>query len=252
MSLTTVVTVGVRPEKAGTYEASVHHLVDRAKAAHEKMDWAARQEIAGNMGTIHFVSEVADWATLAAREPLPIFARRVLGDTEGAKFLDEIRECVLSRTYTIGRDRLDISQPPAPGAEHSAMSLVSLMRVRPGGEDACEELIRKVAQAIPKVKDPRRFVAYQTFAGNPRVYWVVSPLSDLADLDAMLSPQELLLKAFGAEGALIYRTGFEAIEHMERRITVLRPELSLATWADKVSGRWLQRGATAARPSATH
>ena len=65
----------------------------------------------------------------------------------------------------------------------------------------------------------------------------------------MLPLHELLPRAFGAEGALIYRTGFEAIERMERQLNMLRPELSNAAWLPTVTARRPERAASA-RPAA--
>jgi hypothetical protein len=236
MSLTTVLSVAVRPDRASAYEANIHQLAAKAVGMKEPFEWAAYQVIAGPMGTMHFVSEVPNWTALAAREPVDLLARRVLGESEGAQLLERLAECVTSERFAIGQERPDLSHPVPADLPHRATGLITLMQVRPGGEDACEELIRKVAQAIPEVKDPRRFTAYQTFVGQTRTYWIVTPLADIGDLDHMLSPQELLQKAFGAEGALIYRTGFEAVERMERQLTMLRPELSNTTWLGQVVG----------------
>jgi hypothetical protein len=236
MSLTTVLSVTVRPDRASIYEAHVHQLAARAVATKERFEWAAYQVVAGPLGTMHFVSEVESWAALAARDPIELLVQRLLGESEGAQLLERVAECVVSERQAIGRDRPDLGHPIAANDPHRANALVTLMRVRPGGEDACEELIRKVAQAIPLVKDPRRFTAYETFIGDSRTYWIVTPLADIGDLDRMLTPRELLQKAFGAEGALVYRTGFDAIERLERQMTMLRPELSNATWLGRVVG----------------
>jgi hypothetical protein len=236
MSLTTVLSVAVRPDRASAYEAYVHELAAKAVEKREAFEWAAQQVIAGPIGTIHFVSEVQDWATFAAREPLELLVRRVLGESEGTQLLERLAECVVSERFEIGRDRPDLSHPVAPEVPHRASTLVTVMQVRAGGEDACEELIRKVAEAIPRLDDPRRFTAYEAFIGPTRAYWIVTPLADVGDLDRMLSPRELLQRAFGAEGALVYRTGFEAIERLERQLIMLRPELSNATWLGEVVG----------------
>src|SRR5262249_31161413 len=108
--------------------------------------------------------------------------------------------------------------------------------------------IRKAAQAIPSLKDPRRFLAYQTVVGDLRTYWVVTPLDSLADLDRMLPPHELLQRAFGAEGSLIYRTALDHIEHYEREISTLRPERSTGTGVNSSTARTPDR--RAARPGA--
>jgi hypothetical protein len=245
MSLTTVLSVSVRPERMSTYEALVHRMADRALKQKEAFEWAAYQVVVGPLGTIHFVSEVNDWAAFAAREPVELLIRRLMGETEGAQLLDQIGQCVLSEAFVIGRERSELSYPPSTPAPHVATGMVTLLHVRPGGEEACEELIRKTAQAIPKVDDPRRFVAHQAIVGDPRTYWIVTPLSDVAALDRMLAPYDLLVKAFGPEGVLIYRTGFDAIDRIERQMTMLRPELSNAAWLGTVIGLPRQRGAAA-------
>jgi hypothetical protein len=245
MSLTTVLTVEVRPDRLSAYESHVHELASKAVAGKEPFEWTAHQVIAGPLGTMHIVSAAADWAALGAREPIELLVRRVLGESDGALLLDRIAECVASRRFEIARDRPDLSQPLAPEDPPRANTLVSVMQARPGGDDACEELIRKVAQAIPLVKDPRRFTAYEAFVGPTRTYWIVTPLADMADLDRMLSPRDLLQKAFGAEGVLLARTGYDAIERLERQIIMLRPELSNATWLGDVVGRRAQPSAAA-------
>jgi hypothetical protein len=249
MSLTTVLSVAVRPDRASAYEAHVHELAAKAVATNEPFEWAAYQVIAGTIGTMHFVSEVPNWAAIAEREPIELLVRRVLGDSQGAQLIERLAECVVSERFAIGRDRPDLSRPLPPDSPHRASAVVTLIQARPGGEDACEELFRKTAEAAPKVNDPRHFTAYQTFVGQSRTYWIVTPLADLADLDRMLSPQELLQKAFGAEGSLIHRTGFDAIERLERQITMLRPELSNAKWLGSVVGL---RAQTAAAMGAAH
>ena len=232
--LTTVLSISVRPDRSSAYEARVHRLADKAKAQQEPFEWAAYQTMAGTLGTVHFVSQCPDWATLGAREPVELLIRRLMGDTEGAQLIDQLNECVGAQRFIIGRDRPDLSYPPELNAPMRALGMVTVFRCTPGGQDACEELIRKVAQAIPLVRDPRRVVAYQTVVGDLRTYWAVTPLADLAELDTILPPAELLTKAFGAEGTLIHRTALDAIERMDRQLTVLRPELSNATWLGSV------------------
>jgi hypothetical protein len=237
MSLTTVLSVNVRPDSFATYEAQVHAVAERAVSRKEPFEWAAHQVAAGRLGTIHFVSQAANWAALATREPIEVLIRRLMGDTEGSRILEQLAGCIASEQYTIGQERADLGYPPAPADPQKPMGMVTVFRTRPGGQDALEELIRKAAQAIPAIKDPRRFRAFQNVIGDLGTYWVVSPLESLADLDGMLPPGELLQRAFGAEGALVYRTALEHIEHTERSITMLRPELSNGAWVSSFIAR---------------
>lgn len=250
MSLTTVLSVSVRPDRFTAYEARVQRLAEKAVAKKEPFEWAARQVMAGALGTIHFTSECPDWATLSAREPIDVLIRKLMGDTEGAQLIEQLSECVLSERYIIGQERGDLSYPPDRRDPMKPFGTVTIMRARPGGQDAVEELIRKVGQAIPQVKDPRRFIAYQTVMGDLRTYWAVVPLNDVAELDSMLPLPELLHKAFGAEGALIFRTATDGIEHIERQLTVLRPELSNGAWVPAFQSRFAgaRRGVAAGTP----
>jgi hypothetical protein len=248
MSLTTVLSVNVRPDSFATYEAQVHAVAERAVSKKEPFEWTAHQVMAGRLGTIHFVSQAPTWAALAAREPIEVLIRRLMGDTEGTRILEQLGACIASEQYTIGQERADLAYPPPASEPHKPMGVVTLFRTRPGGQDALEELIRKAAQAIPAVKDPRRFRAFQTVIGNVGTYWVVSPLDSLADLDAMLPPGELLQRAFGAEGALIHRNALEQIEHTERSLTALRPELSNGAWVPSFIAR-VAKQASAHRPA---
>jgi hypothetical protein len=230
MSLTTVLSVNVRPDSFATYEAQVHAIAERAVAKKEPFEWAAHQVAAGRLNTVHFVSQAENWGALAGREPVELLIRRLLGDTEGARALEQLAGCIASEQYTIAQERADLAYPPTASDFPKPFGLVTLFRTRPGGQDALEELIRKAGQAIPAIKDPRRFRAFQTVVGDLRTYWVVTPLESLADLDTMLPPAELLQRAFGAEGALVYRTALDHIEQSERSITLLRPELSNGVW----------------------
>jgi hypothetical protein len=104
---------------------------------------------------------------------------------------------------------------------------VTSLRARPGQAEACEELIRKIAEAIPKTGDAARIITNQSIIGELNLYWTVRPLRSLSELDEQLPAPELLNKAFGpAEGGLLWRTGSEAVDQARREITGYVPELS--------------------------
>lgn len=124
------------------------------------------------------------------------------------------------------------------------LASVTLFRARRGQQPAFEELLRKVGQAPPKmVGDERRFTAFQTVIGNLRAHVPVMPLRDLGRLDAR-QPAQILVDAFGPEGALIYRNGMEFIENSEREMSLIRAEFSHTPWVDSLGS---ERGRGAAR-----
>ena len=228
MSLTTVLSVSLIPSKARSYEDGVRRLAERARQQKDAFQWRAYQVAAGQQGVLHFVSQAQDFAELAKRDVTPqALVLRLLGEKEGAKLGEELAGCSVASRYTIARERPDLSYGPDSATPALPMSVVTVLRARPGHQDAAEELLRKISEAIPKVDDPARIVAYQTLIGDLRTYWTVRPIRSLADLDQQLPPGELLTKAFGAaEGGLISRSGTEALEQVERSIMLLRPDLS--------------------------
>ena len=133
----------------------------------------------------------------------------------------------MSLRQTISRERPDLSCPPDRRDRGYPAAIVTVLRARPGRQEACEELIRKLAEAIPKVGDPARLVAFQTLVGDLAQYWTVRPLQNLGELDRQALPADLLNQAFGAaEGGLIFRSGLEAIDDVRREIVLYREDLS--------------------------
>jgi len=152
---------------------------------------------------------------------------RVLGEKKGTEALRLFGAATRSLSTSISRDRPELSYPRDETAGIAPASVVTVAKVRPGQLEAYEELIRKVAEAIPKVGDPARMTAFQNVVGDLSLYWTVRGLEDLSELDDQLPPPELLNQAFGvAEGGLIYRAGLSAIEQVERRIVILNEDLS--------------------------
>jgi hypothetical protein len=227
MALFSVLAQSIEPERLGAFEESVRKLATRAAEKRERWTWTAHQTAIGELGTIYFVSEAQDWSELATRGSVLDLARRVLGDKEGERMLEVTRAAIRSAQQTVSVDRPDLSYLPEQRTTTAPFHMVTVVRVRPGGQEAFEEFLRKLAEAIPKVDDPARTQVRQTLVGDLREYRIARPLAGLGDLDRQLPAPELLLKAFGtAEGGLLFRTGQEAIEHVERRIVAYREDLS--------------------------
>ena len=227
MPLLNVCSVQVRSDRLAVYEDGVRRIARRAAERRSDSRWHAQQVAFGSIGLIHFVSEHADWASLGKQGSPQDLILGLLGNRSGAKVNRDLIECVVDMNYTVSRDRPDLSYEPAPASQITPLSLVTVLRARPGGVEACEELIRNVAEAIPKADDPSRLHAYQTVIGDLRTYWTVRPIQRMDELDQMLPPQDLLIRAFGpVDGARRFRTGIDSLQHAERQMTVLRPELS--------------------------
>lgn len=228
MALNTVLSVEVKPSEAARYAAHVERLASAARSKKEKFTWGAFSTLFGERTAFHFVSAAETFAALEARGTVPELVARVLGAQDAARFVEETGAHVVSQRMTIGVDRPDLSYVRSaiqPGSVRAAQ--VTRIRIRPGGREAFEELLRKVAEAIPKLDDPAQLLSRQIIVGNAAEYVAIRPLRSLADLDQQRTPDQLLVQAFGpGEGGLVFRNGGEAIEQIEREIVGYREELS--------------------------
>jgi hypothetical protein len=227
MSLIAVYSDQVRLEQATRYEELIQEIAQSAVKRKEKWNWTAHQVSFGSVGAFHYVTEAADWTTIQQRGEVEDLIRRVLREKRGDEVLQQLNECLVSTRRTISIDRPDLSYPPDEERQTSPLAMVTRVRTVPGKQEACEEVIRKIAEAIPKVGDGTRLDTFQTLVGDGLQYWTVRPMEDLSELDDRLLVPDLLDKAFGtAEGGLIFRSGREAIESLQREIVRQRDDLS--------------------------
>lgn len=228
MPLTMVNSITVQAGNLRTVTDAVAELASRAVEIADPFRWSGYQVLFGNAQILHFSYQAEDFEALGAAGSVEDLWIRVLGREAGEAGLQRVNACVEAVQHTISVDRPDLSYPPPEqGPMPLPLAIVTRAQVQPGGEDACEELIRKLAEAIPKVDDSTRIITHQTLIGNAREYWTVRPVASFEELDQQLPLPELLNRAFGAsEGGLIWRAGNEAIANIQRQIVEYRPEIS--------------------------
>jgi hypothetical protein len=226
MSLLDVLHHSVRPDQLDTYEEKIRQLSERAVARKEPFHWSGFQTAIGDLGNFYYAAPAESWRAMHERGNSQQMVQRLMGEEEGRRWLGETAACLLTATQTVSVDRPELSYTQDVPVR-SPFALVTQVRTLPGQQEAFEEFIRKIAEAIPKVDDSWRLATRQMVVGNLREYRTVRPLQDLAQLDTLLPPEQLLSRAFGAaEGGLIFRNGMAAVEHVERRILALRTDLS--------------------------
>jgi hypothetical protein len=227
MPLLSVFSVDIKPDRILDYQEIAAELAGHARDQSEPFHWTAHEVVYGGASTLHFGTRIDTFGDLAKRGLPPEMVIRVLGESRGTEMLREFGSATQSARTSISVDRPELSYPAEAETATAPAAAVTLIKARAGQLEACEELIRKVAEAIPKVGDPARMTTFQTVIGDLSQYWTVRPLDGIAALDSHLPPSELLDQAFGAaEGGLIYRTGLDAIEHAERNILIYREDLS--------------------------
>jgi hypothetical protein len=228
MALHTVLTVQVQPSALVRYIAGIQRLAEAARKKKEKFTWGTYQTLFGERMLFHFVSSAETFGQLGTRGTVPELVARVLGAAEAPRFQEEVGSCIVEQGLTVGIDRPDLSyvRGELQPSEVRAAS-VTRVRIRSGAREGFEELLRKIAEAIPKLDEPAQLITRQIIIGNTAEYVAIRPLRELADLDAQRAPDRLLTDAFGGgEGGLIFRTGGDAIEHIEREIVAYVDELS--------------------------
>lgn len=228
MALQIVNSVGLRPDRLFQFRECVAELAAAARDSGETWTWTAHQTLFGTSTNLHFASVAGDFAELGERGTVEDLWLRVLGEKRGAAGFIRANECLQTAEQTVSIDRPDLSyEEGLDPADPYPVAVVTVARVRSGRADAAEELIRKIAEAIPKTDDPARILTFQTVVGDMSAYWTVRPLKDLRALDAQKPAPDLLTSAFGAsEGGLIWRSGMEAIESGRREIMRSVSELS--------------------------
>ena len=227
MALVSIISVETIPERQQDYRESVVAIAARARELNDEFRWTAHEVAYGGNTAIHFASSTENFADLGERGLAPEMVARVLGENEGVEMLRRLGSCTQSLTSQVSVDRPDLSYPPEGGDAISPFAVVTTLKARSGQQEACEELLRKIAEAIPKAGDPALMTTFQTIVGEGSQYWTSRPLRDLGELDQQLTPPDLLTKAFGAaEGGIIFRSGVGAIEQVERSIVIYREELS--------------------------
>lgn len=229
MPLANVLSVEIRQGQRRRYIDLCQELADRAQNDHDPFQWTTHETRVGKSNRIHFVIGAADFTELDNQGTPEEMVGRVLGEKRALEWMDEIESCVENQVQEISIDRPDLSYVPSETDTMSPVAIVTVVQASPGHQEGCEELIRRIAEAIPKVNDGSQITTYQTVVGDLNRYWTVRPLESLADLDKHLPAAQLLNEAFGAaEGGLIFRSGLEAISLVERNILDYRPELSNA------------------------
>ncbi len=228
MAFSRVTTVALRPDRIVAFQEQIAELANAAAEKDDAWHWTAHQVQFGPGPKMHFASRAETFTDIDRQGQVEELWLRTLGNTRGLEAMMRAQNCIQSIDQSLSVDRPDLSYVDdlAPPGEYP-VAIVTMVRARPGHADGCEELIRKVAEAIPKVDDPAKLVTYQVMFGEMNAYWTLRPLRSMGDLDAQLPATELLNQAFGhAEGGLLWRSGNEAIEEARREVVVYHPELS--------------------------
>jgi hypothetical protein len=227
MSITTVIRYQIRPDKLIVWENALTEIATRAEEESDPLSYTCLQVQGGPLGRFYITLDDDSLADAAARQPAPALIARLFEEGEARRIVQETSSAIEAAESIILRDRPELSYSADQESRPLQAAWVTTMVVAPGHRDACEELLRKVAEAIPKTDDVRRFTAYQPMIGDMREMIAVRPVYELAELDQVVPVEELLNQAFGsAEGGLIFRAAMEGVEQLTSELLLMRRDLS--------------------------
>jgi hypothetical protein len=228
MPFFSVLRVNVNQAGAVRYERAVQRLAAAARADSDTFQWSARNSQGVDGVAYAYITALENLAELGTRETVPLLVRRLFGASDGDALLEELGAGVSSNSFAVLRVREDLSTAPStPPAEPAPILYTTSLRVRPGGQPALEELIRRVTEAARKVGEERSTIVVQTAIGDMGEYYVSEPLSDLGLLDKLRTPQQALIDAFGEkEAAAALAAGTSGLEQVVTNIAFHRPDLS--------------------------
>ena len=227
MPLVSVFTDQIRPDRVRRYEELVAELAAEARKKKEAWRWTAHEVKFGPLARVYYVSRHEDYTDIEKHgDPQALFTR-VLGEKQGRKQLDEANECRVSSERVLGIHRPELSYPQEAAEGIAPITSLAFIRARPGLQHIVEELLLKLAEAIPKTGESASIASFQAVTGDMLGYWVARPLNRLADLDRQSIGRDLLIKAVGQnEAERIFRSGLEGIDQLQREIIAYREDLS--------------------------
>lgn len=227
MSITTVARYQIKPDKIVDFENGLLEISNRANEAEDSLFWTTAQIIGGDAGVYDLVLPRESLAAACSADAPEVLVARLFDAGRAQALMTTMSNAIQNVNVSIVRDRPELSYPSEAGPGEMVAAVVTQCISRPGHREAAEELMRKVAEAIPKTDDIRRFTCYQPLIGNLRELAAVRPVYEWAELDHATPVEELLNQAFGTgEGGLVFRQGMEAFESIRSELARVRRDLS--------------------------
>ena len=152
----------------------------------------------------------------------------MFGESEGNALLDELAAAVTQQSFSVLSPREDLSNVTLPLESPPPLMHHTQLRVRPGGQEAIEELLRKVLEGVRQAGRQAQDPDDPDGDRRPqRVRCSSSHLGSGPRLDSQLPPPALLIEAFGErEGREILATASGHLESVVTLLSVYRPDLS--------------------------
>lgn len=227
MSILTIVSYAIRPERAAAFENALEAVARRAAEDSHGLRWTTGQVICGELGR-YLISMRSESVAEAARRPsaLSLLGKLFEAD-EAERMLTALAQSIREGRTQLLRQRPELGYNPDPRTEPPTAWVVLRGLMRRGNQEAAEALLSQAAEAIPRIEDPRRYEVWQPVIGNLLEIYALRPIFDLAELDTIESLSLLLQKAFGKSyGTKVHRNGMASFDETETTLVAYREDLS--------------------------
>ncbi len=237
MSILTIVSYSVHPERAAIFEEALAQVAERAREVSGALRWSTGQVICGDLGHYEISMRSESVAEAAQRATASAMLGRLFDAREAQRLLGDLSQSIREGRTSMLRDRTDLSYAPELTSQLPVAWVILRALIRRGSHEACEALFTHTAEAIPKVGDPRRFDVWQPVIGNLLEIIAVRPIFELEQLDTIESLSVLLQKSLGKSyGSKIHRNGLAAFDETESTLLAYREDLSNRGSGEPVGG----------------
>ncbi len=224
--------VKVKPSSVSEFEDYVKKVnAAFTKVGSSQIVYAAQLQTGGPNFTYLFTSPFSSYEEMGKWSSIPEMLMKAHGDVEGGKLLKAGRSAIESSETWVARTQMDLSTNPKP-LDLTATPFVRLLRthVDPSMALAYEDYLAKVKAAQEKASGFPSVIRRVTALGEASLYLSATFVSSLSDLDRIPNQAELMVKAYGKEGAeTITRSGNSAVRSREVWLLRYRPDLSRPT-----------------------
>lgn len=219
----------IEPNTQQAYEAVLKRFAEASKTLDTKRFYFVATEEIGNPTRYTFARTFGSFAAMdeAPRNPLV----EALGAEEAAKVTAPVAGKVLAQRTLMYAVRMDLSPKGAGPTPDNPPALINWLQVKikPYGNAAYEEYLKKVAEATEKTTPQFPYTVYAPGPGADNTYGFANPIATWASMDegGDMSVPERLAAAFGDRQARQLLEQRSAVVDSQSTIMVRpRPDLS--------------------------
>jgi cellobiose-specific phosphotransferase system component IIB len=224
---THVTWVTVKPGMTAEFEDYIKKIIAGAPKANDPRAVTAYSvAMGGPQRTYAFARTFRKWAELDADLTIPQILAKAYGDVEGAKIYKMGSSAIESSETRVSRTIPELSRSGPSGGAPAAYVFVVRTEVEPSMARTYRKYLDKLKAAEDK-HDPSPVTRRVSVLGDAQVWSSIRSFNKWAERDALMSPGEVMNKAYGeAEAREITDMAAGCIRNRTIYVLARRPDLS--------------------------